>query len=317
MNFVSVTLNPAIDETVVLETLRPGEVHRARAVSFHAGGKGVNVASCLADWDFGAITAMGILGANNAGVFESLFAAKKIRDGFVRVAGETRTNIKLVHDGDTTDINLPGLEVDAGLIARVREGIFANAVAGDLVLLAGSVPSGASATVYAELIAALHERGVRVVLDTSGAPLNAALRAPELPYCIKPNRSELEAFAGRALPADTDLIAAARALNARGVALVIVSLGAEGSLYVTDPQMLHAKLPVIRAASTVGAGDAMVAGIIAALAEGAPLERIARLATAFAAGKLGQAGPNLPGKDIINELARNVTITDLGKGPKE
>jgi 1-phosphofructokinase len=316
MRFCSVTLNPAIDETVVLDSLRPGEVHRARGVSFHAGGKGVNVASCLADWGAGEISVTGILGANNPGVFEALFAAKKIRDGFVRVSGETRTNIKLVHDGDTTDINLPGLAVDAADIARVRDVIFENAVADDLVLVAGSVPSGVSEFFYAELIAALNARAARVVLDTSGAPLNAALQARELPYCIKPNRSELEAFAGRALPADADLIAVARDLNARGVALVVVSLGAQGSLYVTGAEVLHARLPVIRAASTVGAGDAMVAGIIAALREAAPLERIARLATAFAAGKLGQAGPNLPGKDVIDELVKNVTITDLGKGPK-
>jgi 1-phosphofructokinase len=106
-------------------------------------------------------------------------------------------------------------------------------------------------------------------------------------------------------------------LNADGIALVVISLGAEGSLYVTGERILHAKLPVIRAASTVGAGDAMVAGIIAALAEGAPLERIARLATAFAAGKLGQPGPNLPPQKIINDLAKQVTITDFGKGPEK
>jgi len=317
MNFCAVTLNPAIDETVVLDSLHPGEVHRARAVSFHAGGKGVNVASCLADWDSGPITATGILGANNGGVFEDLFAAKKIRDKFVRVAGETRTNIKLVHDGDTTDINLPGLTVDAASISKVSEAIFENVVAGDLVLLAGSVPAGVSETVYAGLIAALNARGVRVVLDTSGAPLTAALQARDLPYCIKPNRSELEAFAGRQLPEDADLVAVAHDLNARGVALVVISLGAEGSLYVTGAKILHAKLPVIRAASTVGAGDAMVAGMIAAMAEGAPLERIARLATAFAAGKLGQAGPNLPAPKIINDLANQVTITDFGKGRKK
>jgi len=317
MNFFSVTLNPAIDETVVLDTLRPGEVHRARGVSFHAGGKGINVASCLADWVFAPITATGILGASNAGVFEALFAAKKIRDEFVRVAGETRTNIKLSHDGDTTDINLPGLEVDDIAVAKLREVIFATADAESLVLLAGSVPAGVSETIYAELIAVLNALGAVVVLDTSGAPLNAALRVNELPYCIKPNRAELEAFCARELPTDADLIEASRALNARGVALVVVSLGAEGSLYVSGAQVLHAKLPVIRTASTVGAGDAMVAGIIAALSENAPLERIARLATAFAAGKLGQAGPNLPDKKIIEDLAEQVTIKIIEEGTKK
>jgi 1-phosphofructokinase len=315
MSVITVTLNPAIDETVMLETLHPGDVHRASAVSFHAGGKGVNVASCLADWGV-EVTATGILGADNAGVFESLLDAKGIVDKFIRVPGVTRTNIKLSHDGDTTDINLPGLVIDDATTGKLREEIFEIAAGESLVLLAGSVPAGISESIYAELTEALNASGGRVVLDTSGAPLTAALNAKHLPYCIKPNRSELEAFAGRALPANDDLITAARALNARGITLAVVSLGAEGSLYVSGEGVLHASLPAIRAASTVGAGDAMVAGIMAALQGGKDLEGIARLATAFAAGKLGQAGPNLPAHEIVNKLAEQVKITHFGGGTK-
>jgi 1-phosphofructokinase len=305
---VTVTLNPAIDETVVLDRLRPGQVNRASGAEFHAGGKGVNVASCMADYGIPAI-ATGILGAGNAGVFEALFAAKTITDKFIRVEGITRTNIKLSHDGDTTDINLPGLVVGDSAMARLRDEIFAAAGADSVVLLAGSVPAGVGDGIYAELTEALNAGGARVVLDTSGAPLAAALNAKHLPYCIKPNRSELEFFSGRSLPAQTDLIAAAKELNARGIALVVVSLGAEGSLFVAGTKILHAALPAIRALSTVGAGDAMVAGIIAALQAGAAFEGIARLATAFAAAKLTQAGPNLPGREIVNELAERVKIT--------
>jgi 1-phosphofructokinase len=308
MSVITVTLNPAIDETVMLDTLQPGHVHRASAVSFHAGGKGVNVAACLADYGIPAI-ATGILGAGNASVFESLFAAKNITDKFIRVDGITRTNIKLAHDGDTTDINLPGLTIDATTTGKLREEIFEIAKADSLVLLAGSVPAGIGEKIYAELTEALNAGGARVVLDTSGAPLTAALNAKHPPHCIKPNRSELEFFSGRPLPSETDLIAAARDLNARGIALVVISLGAEGSIFVTGEKILHASLPAIRALSTVGAGDAMVAGIIAALQGGAALERIARLATAFAAAKLTQPGPNLPPRETVNELAEQVKIT--------
>ena len=313
MSVITVTLNPAIDETVVLDTLRPGHVHRASAVSSHAGGKGVNVASCLADYGVPSI-ATGILGAGNASVFEALFAAKNITDKFIRVDGVTRTNIKLAHDGDTTDINFPGLTIDDATTGKLREEIFEIANAESLVLLAGSVPVGIGAGIYAELIEALNAGGARVVLDTSGAPLTAALNAKHLPYCIKPNHSELEAFCGRELPANDDLIAAARDLNGRGVALVVVSLGAEGSLFVSGEKILHASLPAIRVLSTVGAGDAMVAGIIAALQEGDGLEGIARLATAFAGAKLTQPGANLPGRDVVRALAARVDIMPGGLG---
>jgi 1-phosphofructokinase len=106
------------------------------------------------------------------------------------------------------------------------------------------------------------------------------------------------------------LIEVAEGLRARGVGTVVVSLGAEGSLFV-GAKVLHAMLPAARVASTVGAGDAMVAGIVAALAEGADFEAAARLATAFAVAKLGQAGPNLPAREVILRLAGQVQITKM------
>jgi len=309
MRIVTVTLNPAIDETVTLDHLRPGHVHRAGAVTFHAGGKGVNVASCLADWGL-PVTATGFLGAANDSVFTKLFSAKRIEDAFIRVPGDTRTNIKLSHDGDTTDINLPGLAADAAATAKLQDTILQMAGPETLFLLAGSLPAGTEPAIYAELISSLHTRGARVLLDTSGAPLKAALTAGTPPFCIKPNRAELEDFAGRPLPERDDLIAVAQDLRKRGVQLVAISLGAEGSLFVGD-KILHAVLPAIRAASTVGAGDAMVAGIIAAIAAAADIETIARLGTAFAVAKLGEAGPNLPQRMAVKSLSKQVNITKI------
>jgi 1-phosphofructokinase len=312
---VTVTLNPAIDETVTLDHLRPGEVHRATSVHFNAGGKGVNAASCLADWSPAPkVFATGLLGAANASTFETLFAAKNIADQFIRIPGETRTNIKLSHDGETTDINLPGPMVDAASAGKIRQTIIDLAAADTLVLLGGSLPAGMGDGFYAELTEALNARGALVLVDTSGGPFAQVLNARTLPYCIKPNRSELEHFAQSRLETDDDIISTARQLIGLGLGLglVIVSLGAEGSLYISRDQTLRARLPPVRPTSTVGAGDAMVAGIIAAVCEEAPLEGIARLATAFAAAKLGEAGPNLPARKIVEELRAQVQITNLG-----
>ncbi|RBG36633.1 PfkB family carbohydrate kinase, partial [Xanthomonas oryzae] len=109
---ITVTLNPAIDQTIQLEHLQPGAVHRASSVRNDAGGKGINVAACLADWG-SQVAALGVLGVGNAGVFEALFRERDIADHCQRVAGETRTNLKLVdaRSNDTTDINLPGLHL--------------------------------------------------------------------------------------------------------------------------------------------------------------------------------------------------------------
>jgi 1-phosphofructokinase len=313
---LTVTLNPAIDATITLDALVPGQVHRASGISLNAGGKGVNVASCLADWGVGPVAAAGFLGAENAASFEKLFAAKGITDQFIRIPGETRQNFKLAHGDDTTDINLPGLAISAPELAVFKASLYGLASPGCILLLAGSVPAGVPATIYAELIEVLGE-ACRVVLDTSGAPLKAALAAEHLPFCIKPNLAELEAFCGRPLPDQTTVIDAARQLTTRGIGLVVVSLGAEGALFVTRDGAMHAQSPVpVRPLSTVGAGDAMVAGIIAALAENAAPERLARLATAFAVTKLGQTGPNLPPKTAIEAVASSIIIQKIKEGAK-
>lgn len=305
---LTVTLNPALDHTIILDDLRVGEVNRARDSMVHAGGKGVNVAACLADWNHEGVTATGILGADNERVFTALFKGKSIIDGFVRVAGETRANIKLSHNGETTDINLPGLKPSAVELSEVADKVESLAVPGGLVLLAGSLPAGLAPETYPLLAKRAAARGARVLVDSSGAPLTAALSGPDLPFVIKPNREELEGFVGHRLADDGALIDAARHLNARGVELVVVSLGADGALFISASSVLRASLPAMRVTSTVGAGDAMMAGIIAGLRDSAGMEQIARLGTAFAVGKLARPGANLPSRQDVEVLAGRVQI---------
>jgi 1-phosphofructokinase len=308
----TVTLNPAIDQTIQLDVLHRGQVHRAQSVRQDPGGKGVNVASCLADWGVPTLVT-GLLGADNTAPFEALFAAKAIEDRFVRVPGETRTNIKLLETsggGTTTDINLPGPSASGAALAQVRARLD-DVEPDDLVVLSGSLPASLSDDTYRRLVGDLRAMGACVVLDTSGPALAQVLAGPEnaLPFCIKPNRYELEVWAGRSLEDPATLLAAARALHGKGVALVVVSLGAQGALFVSADGMLHAAPPALEAGSAVGAGDAMVAGLAAALRAGSSLEAIARLATAFAAGKLRHPGPHLPDGETVLALAALTEIT--------
>lgn len=307
---LTLTLNPAIDRTVTLDRLVPGEVHRARAVRDDAGGKGINVASCLADWGL-SVAAAGVLGSGNAAAFEALFTAKGIEDRFVWMPGETRTNLKLVDPAGTTDINLPGLALEPATLRAVRA-LLAEAAGPDtLAVLAGSLPAGAEPGLYAELTAELKARGARVLLDASGPALAAALAAAVLPDAVKPNRHELEEWAGRPLPALADVVAAASGLVARGIPLVVVSLGADGAVFVRDAEALHALPPSMEVASTVGAGDALVAGLVAGLCANAGLADTARLALAFAAGKLTRAGANLPGREAVAAIATGIEVRTL------
>src|SRR5438477_11391870 len=108
MKIATVTLNPAIDQTVRADGFRPNMVNRAQAMQFDAGGKGVNVASFLADAGY-EVTVTGLLGQDNADIFEQLFADKRIDDRFVRIPGRTRIGVKIVDEAgqQTTDINKP------------------------------------------------------------------------------------------------------------------------------------------------------------------------------------------------------------------
>jgi 1-phosphofructokinase len=163
----TVTFNPAIDQTITVGHLTRGEVHRAHAVRQDPGGKGVNVASCLADWGV-PVTTFGLLGADNAAPFEALCAAKPIADRFERLPGATRVNIKIVDDRETTDINMDGLSADDIATGKVVAAVEAFAADDALVVLSGSLPPGCHAGIYAEMVERLRSRGAKVLLDTSG-----------------------------------------------------------------------------------------------------------------------------------------------------
>ena len=276
---VTVTLNPAIDRTIIVSGLTPGAVNRAEHSGDRAGGKGVNVAAALAEQGH-AVEALGFLGRDNDAIFAERFAALGVRDRCLRLPGETRIGLKIVDParGETTDLNFPGLAPGPADIAELLAQL--DTVEARWVVFAGSLPPGAPLDFYARAIERARARGARVALDTSGAPLAAGIAAR--PDLLKPNEHELAALLGRELPDTASVVAAARELTGRALGRVVVSRGAEGALLVTREGVVEARPPAIAAGSTVGAGDAMVAGLVAAELRGLPPAEALRLATAFA-----------------------------------
>lgn len=283
---LTVTLNPAVDQTLTIRDFTPGEVNRVAGVRSKAGGKGVNVAAALAGYGVG-VAATGFLGRENAAVFEEFLSERGIADRFVRLDGRTRTGIKIndPEREETTDINFPGLAPGPAQLNALRGELKKFAGRGDLwVVFAGSAPPGVDPGIYRELISLVHERGCKTVLDTSGEPLSLALDAA--PKIIKPNIHELEHLVGRRLVSHNEVIEAAREAVSCGVELVVVSLGADGAVFASSEEAVAARPPSVSVNSTVGAGDAMVAGVIAAHIEHLPLADCARLATAFSISAL-------------------------------
>lgn len=310
MRIATVTINPAIDMTISLASLKPGSVNRAKATRSDAGGKAVNVASFLADRGLN-VTVSGFLGADNQEPFVRLFANKSIRDEFIRVDGETRVNVKLVDEGsqETTDINSAGIpatvEQESELVRKVAD--LCGQV--DIFVLSGNIHARTSVDIYARLIEVIKEHGKVVILDTSGKALAAAL--PFAPDIVKPNEIELAEYVGHELPNNDAIIAAARDLLQNGIGMVIVSMGGEGALFVSQNEVVLAVPPKVEVKSTVAAGDAMVAGVIDSIARGYSLVETARWATAFSLRVVTDLSRDLRDEGLISTFSEQVSVKVL------
>lgn len=313
---VCIALNPALDQTIEVRNLRPGEVNRALRAQIDVGGKGINVASCLADYRDG-VSVTGMLGNENAGLFEQLFDQKSILNRCVYVDGMTRVNTKLIDpaQGMTTDINMPGPALSEVQVADKIEQLLAAidelAATARWFVLSGSLPPGWPADTYTRLIERIRGHSRRVLLDASGEALREGLRGH--PHILKPNEAELSELLGRALQTPAEIAAAVGELMQQnpGVECVVVSMGGDGALFFDRHEHLHAQALRVELMSTVGAGDAMVAGLVAGMLEGLCLTDCARLATAFSATKLALLGPHLPAPQVVRQRMEEVLVSAL------
>lgn len=299
---LTLTLNPALDLTVRLAHLEPGEVNRSETLLTHAAGKGVNVAQVLADLGH-QVTVGGFLGEDNPQAFEALIAQRGFADAFIRVPGETRSNIKIAEqDGRVTDINAPGPLVSEQAQQALLDQLTRIAPGHDAVVVAGSLPCGVSPQWLQGLLEHLKRLGLKVALDTSGEALRAGLKAA--PWLIKPNTEELADALGDA----TNVISQ---LHQQGVEHVVVSDGAAGVSWYSRATTLHATPPKVTVASTVGAGDSLLAGMLHGLLESEAPEQTLRRATAIAAMAVTQIGFGIRDAAQLERLESGVAVRPL------
>jgi 1-phosphofructokinase len=313
VNIATVTLNPAIDQTVSIPNFQAGQVNRVVQTRSDPGGKGVNVASVLAD--YGAVKGhsirvhvTGFLGEENTRLFERLFAQKGIEDRFVRVSGSTRIGIKIVDEikEETTDINFPGQMPTADDLQTLLETVEDLATRCRWFVLSGSVPADLSPDIYRQLVAVIRGKGRAVALDTSGEGLRRALAAA--PTLIKPNADELRELSGKTLEREKAIVRVAQELLDLGIECVAVSMGKQGAILVEQDGVVVARPPEVTVKSTVGAGDAMVGGLVAGRVRGDSLEDCARLATAFAVDAITHVGSGLSSLPAVEAYVEQVAI---------
>jgi 1-phosphofructokinase len=311
-HITTIALNPAIDRTVSIPNFQAGQVNRVIESQSDPGGKGVNVASFLADFGM-PVCVTGFLGEDNPHLFERLFAQKGIQDRFVRIPGSTRTGIKIIDElnRQTTDVNFPGLAPrpqDVQALFRVLDEL---AEICDWFVLSGSIPAGISDDIYQRLVVRIKTSGKSVALDTSGEGLRQALSVK--PDLVKPNVHELEEVMQRPLNSAELIQQAAVELNQHGIQTVVISMGEQGAVFVQSGEAVIAQPPRVAVKSTVGAGDAMISGTVAGLIQGIPLAEIARLATAFSISAISRVGSGLPSPETIRSYMKQVSIKSLNR----
>jgi 1-phosphofructokinase len=316
---LTLTLNPALDLSVRLDGLVPGEVNRTRETHLTAAGKGVNVARVLVGLGHD-VCVSGFLGADNDGTFLRAFESLAVEDAFIRVPGETRINAKIAEaDGRVTDINGPGVAIDAEAWQRLLDWLDQRADdparRPEAVVIAGSLPPGISPGALADLVARLRGADLPVWVDTSGEALTAVIEA--CPTAVKPNEQELAAWAGTDLSTAPARLKAVLRLFSHGIEEALISAGPEGVLWISRRGAWQARPPRLDVASTVGAGDTLLAAMLHGLLSGHPPEQVLRLATALSAESIRHVGvgdPLAPDFPQLQQQTRVRRLNDVDAG---
>ncbi|CUH94315.1 1-phosphofructokinase [Propionispora sp. 2/2-37] len=307
---LTVTLNAAVDHTLYFPSFQVGQLNRVENNRLDPAGKGVNVAKVIKALGQ-EVAVTGFLGKDNLVPFTNYFAAAGIIDHFIKVDGSTRVNMKIVDEStaEVTEINFPGVTCQAKDLAALELEIRLLAQQGGLFVFSGSLPKGVPDDIYGRYINLLHTFGCKVFLDSSGKALEEGIKGR--PYAVKPNINELSQMVGRSLDSVDQVRQVADELLAGGIEQVTVSLGARGAMIVSKAGSWLAEPPDVEVKSTVGAGDAMVAGLVLGEAQSLPLERRIRLATATAVASVMLPGTQACTMSDVEHIMSLVKITEV------
>src|SRR6056297_2815338 len=299
---ITVTLNPAIDQTVHIDNFQINEVNRIKSIRKDIGGKGINVSQNLNNLKKDNLCVSILAGLNGRFIKDAL-----VYQGFnfkmFEVDGEVRINLKAVDlkNNTFTDINEPGFELSEEESQNIIRSIVELAKPDDILVLSGSVPKGFQSNVYQEIIENVE---CKTILDTSGELFVKGLEAK--PYLIKPNIHELEELLNvEKISSEKEIVTSAKKLIENGVEIVVVSLGAQGSIYVTQDKTHKIEGKKVDVKSTVGAGDSMVAALAIALDENYTIENMAKFASAVSTASIMSEGSQPGDIKIIEELMNN------------
>ncbi len=279
---LTVTLNAAIDKRYVVENYQVGEVNRVKECAYVAGGKGLNVSKTAAI--AGAeVLATGFVGGHAGAYITEAVEKQGVATDFIQVKGESRSCINIYDTVNKTQTEFlePGVvvsEEEQRAFYLKFDQLLAKC---DVVAMSGSVPKGIGTDMYPKLVAMAKAAGKKIIVDTSGALLEEAVKAK--PNMVKPNIDEIRLLTGKQILGREELIEAGIELQKSGIERVVILLGADGSLMFVEEGVYQAVVPKIDAVNTVGCGDCMTAGFAISFEQGMTPEEALRFASATSA----------------------------------
>ncbi len=307
----TITLNPALDRTIWLDRIRDDVSNRILEEKSFAGGKSIDVTKVLKNFGIDNI-ALGFVGGFAGRELEGRLLNEGIQSDFVRVSGETRTNI-IIHEKETGKqlaFNARGPDIRPSELMQLVEQI-ERLPCSEIVAIGGSLPPGVNPEIYRKIISLVKRCQTKVVLDVDGEALRQGIKAK--PDVIKPNIHELSELVGRELQGLDEVVAAAREINRQGVQIVLVSMGAKGILLVSQGQEYMAVPPAVKVESTIGAGDSSVAGFISGLVQGKELKECLVYAAAAGTATTLHQGTALSQKEDFDRLVPQVKLNVLSE----
>jgi len=307
---VTITLNPSLDRILEIRGFAAGATLKARTIRFQPAGKGVNVSRCL--WRLGhASIATGFLGEGEQAAYSRSFAGTGVRLDFVSLAAETRRNttIRDPENGTETHIREEGFSVGESDLAALERKLEQLAKPGDTVLFSGSLPPRMPPGRLARLVRQCKSAGCVVAVDTSGPALAEAVGCGC--WLAKPNLDELRELTGRPVASDAEIPPAARAVL-RSVEVLLVTMGEQGAYCFSGDSAWKARVAVENARNSVGAGDAFLAGFLAAHDNGLPPDACLRQAVACGAASTVERWAGEISVSNVEELIRRVEMQPAG-----
>ena len=312
MNIATLTLNPALDRSMLFKSFQAGRLNRAYSSVTTVGGKGINVARALKKFGYDAVC-YGLCGGDSGEMMKKMLDKEGIKYDFVATRAPTRMNIKIADadgvDTEASEAGGPVSKYECDVLVNRLYSLFESSQRPDIFIISGSAPIGIPPSLYKEITLKAKENGIKVILDCDRDALRQGITAQ--PFMIKPNRAELEEYARHNFQNENEAVCYACDLSVKTGIKILLTLGADGAVYIDPDGAYKVNAPKVTMRGFTGAGDSFLAAFCASYLEKPDPCECLKAASAFSAAKVELEGTMVPEKDSIQKYINEIKANRL------